>query len=103
MNIKNLTFDEMIKKFDDFEQKFREDPTNKMLLGFFTNYSNIITNSGYTEEQIEQIRNRVLQLKALLSEAREELSLKSDMLLKRYNAVSKYIRTSNIKNTSKWN
>ena len=103
MNINNLTFDEIIKKFDDFEQKFREDPTNKMLLSSFTNYSNIITNSSYTKEQIKQIRNRVLKLKELLSEAREELSLKSDMLLKRYNGVSKYIKTSNINNTSKWN
>lgn len=98
MSNKKLTFPQVIRKFDNFERKFANNPGDKSLLEFFEVFGKIINEGGYTSEQLQKIRDRMLKLREIFSETRKALSEKSNETLNRHKNVSQYIKTSHIKN-----
>ncbi|MEM6338805.1 MAG: hypothetical protein AAF673_02630 [Pseudomonadota bacterium] len=98
MSNKKLTFPQVIQKFDSFEKKFAKNPGDKSLFEFFEVFGKIINEGGYTSEQLQKIRDRMLKLREIFSETRKALSEKSNETLNRHKNVSQYIKTSHIKN-----
>ena len=95
MTNKKLTFAQVIEKFDDFEEKFAKNPGDKSLPEFF---GKLINDGGFTTEQLQEIRNRMLKLRELFTKTKKALSEKGSKALNRHKNVSQYIKTSHIKN-----
>ncbi len=97
MNSKKLTWEQVIKKFDEFEQKFKTNPADSALPEFFETFGEIISENVYTTEELKEIRNKMLNLREIFAEARKELTEKSHEALDRHKQVSQYLKTSHIK------
>lgn len=100
MSDKKFTFAQVIKKIDSFEKKFAKNPGDKSLLEFFEVFGKILNEGGYTTEQLQEIRDRMLKLREIFSKTRKALSEKSNEALDRHKNVSQYIKTSHIKNNN---
>ena len=97
MTNKKLTWEQVIKKFDAFEQNFKTNPSDNALPKFFETFGAILNENIYTTEELKEFRNRMLNLRKLFAEAREELTEKSHEALDRHKQVSQYLKTSHIK------
>jgi hypothetical protein len=98
MSDKKLTWNQVIKKFDEFEQKFATEPGDKSLPQFFKTFGQIINEGGYSTEQLKEIRVRMLRLREIFSKAKEKLASQGKDAIDRHKQVSQYIKNSNIKN-----
>ena len=88
MSNKKLSFSQVIKKFNNLEKKFANYPGNKSLLKFFEVFGKIINKGGYTSEQLQKIRDRMLKLREVFPKTRKTLSEKSNETLNHYKNVS---------------
>lgn len=95
-NDQKFTFAQLIKEIDIFEEKFVKNPADKSLLEFFESFNKIVNEGGYTTEQLQGIRDRILKLREKFSEAKESLSKKTNDTLDRHKNFSQYIKTSHI-------
>jgi len=94
---KELTWEQVIKKMDEFEQQFKTNPADSSLPEFFKTFGEIISDNVYTTEELKEIRNRMLNLRELFAKAREDLTERSNEALDRHKQVSQYLKTSHIK------
>jgi hypothetical protein len=95
-NDQKFTFAQLIKEIDIFEEKFIKNPADKALLEFFKSFNKIVNEGGYTTEQLQGIRDRILKLREKFSETKESLSKKTNDTLDRHKNFSQYIKTSHI-------
>jgi hypothetical protein len=97
MSIKKLTWSQVMQKFDEFEQKFATEPRDESLPQFFETFGQIINESGYSTEQLKEIRIRMLRLREIFAEGKKKLASQSKDAFDRHKQVSQYIKTSQIK------
>ena len=97
MTSKKLTWQQVIEKFDEFEKKFKTNPSDSSLPEFFEAFGEILNKNTYTTEELQEIRDRMLNLREVFAEKRVELTEKSHEVLDRHKQVSQYLKTSHIK------
>jgi len=97
MTKNTITWEEAIAKFDEFEEKFSSDYKDESLLTFFEDFSETVLNSGFSKDQLMEVRDRMKKLQDIFADKKTELKELSTQAIDRSENVSQYIKNANYK------
>jgi len=90
-----VTWDEIIEKFDNFECKLTKDINDSSLESFFRLLQEDFTNNKFEKVQIEEAKKRTEKIIIILDKLKADLQQKTIDLMEHSTKLVKYIKTPN--------
>jgi hypothetical protein len=84
-------------QFDDFEEKFAQDPGDASLPGFFQNFGETVANGKFDNEQLKKICDRLQKLRDLFAQKKNDIKKISTEALAKHEQISRYLKNANYK------
>ena len=96
MQKKQVTWDDIVEKFDIFERKMEEDINDKSLGDFFNSLKEDFDNNKFEKWQIEESQRRTEQIILALDKLKIKLQQRSVALLENNVKLKHYIKSANM-------
>ena len=94
---KHVSWEEIIKMYDSFEQRLVEDVSDQSLKSFFSQTMEIFRNNKFEPWQIEEAKGRLAKIIDTLNSIKEEVEAEKISLLDKSKQFDKYIKNSHIR------
>ena len=96
MQKKQVTWDDIVEKFDTFERKMDKDINDKFLGDFFNSLKEDFDNNKFEKWQIEESQRRTEQIILALDKLKIKLQQRSVALLENNVKLKHYIKSANM-------
>ena len=96
MQKKQVTWDDIVEKFDTFERKMDKDINDKFLGDFFNSLKEDFDNNKFEKWQIEESQRRTEQIILALDKLKIKLQQRSVALLENSVKLKNYIKSANM-------
>lgn len=96
MEKNKVTWEEMLQKFDQFEQLLDTNIHDSKLNDFFVNIREGFSNGTFQQQHIVEAKNRVTNIIQKIAERKQDLQQQSNNLIKQRSQFDSYIKVSHI-------